>query len=119
MKNLQQELFPENKENTLFTHKCTSKDKIMDGNIKAMHTVIVSHGMFYKSPSNTGLWNFLENIKATPEQEQDMMALKQIGQKAYDLYIESKLIKRYSPTRKKRLCTFTVSKTEKKKRETN
>ncbi len=94
----------------------------MDANIEVMHTAIVSHGMFYKSPSNTGLWNFLENIKATAEQQQDLMALQQIGQRAYDLYIESKLINRSStkaPTRKKTIVYIHCFKGRKKKRETN
>ena len=72
LRNLQHQLFSEDETEPEFSHKPTSRDEISDCNVKAMTTAIVDHGMFVGSPDNTGLWNFLDSIKATPEQEQDL-----------------------------------------------
>lgn len=46
IKNLEQQLFQESTKKDEFSHKPTSKDKISDGNIRAMTSVIQSHGMY-------------------------------------------------------------------------
>ena len=64
------------------------------------------------------MWNFLDNIQATPEQSRDLLTFRQIGQSSFEEYISSKLLKQPStqaPVRKKKLCTFSASKAEKKR----
>ena len=117
--NLKVQLFPEQrKHKPSFSHKPSSKDKISDNNIKAMRESIEGHGMFSISTTNQGLWNFLDNIQATPEQSRDLLTFRKIGQSSFEEYISSKLLKQPSiqaPVRKKKLCTFSTSKAEKKR----
>lgn len=119
LKNLYDQLSSHDNSHT-FTHKPTSRDKNADSNIQAMNTAITSHGMFYELPDNMGLWNFLDQIKATSEQEQHLLSIRHIGQTKYDLYIASKNLKsgQYQhpkSQKKKRLCSFSVSKAERRR----
>ena len=79
---------------------------------------IVSHGMFIDCDRNMGLCNFLENVEATPEQSHDLMSLRSIGQQGFVSIVKSKFLKESSTnivTRKKRLCTFTITKVQKQR----
>ena len=63
-----------------------------------------------------GLNNFLQNKKATPEQSHDLLNFRDIGQTAFENYVSSKLLKLTSTNasvRKKRLYTFTQTKSAK------
>lgn len=64
------------------------------------------------------LWNVFKAQKATPEQAHDLLNFRQIGQGAFVTFVTEKLLglpSTAAPTRRKRLCTFTVSKTQKRK----
>ena len=83
-----------------------------------MRSAIQSHGMYVQSPTNEGLWNFLSGIKATPAQEHDLLKIREISQSAYDLYIQCWILKHpttTAPKRKKKLCTFSVTKSQKRR----
>lgn len=72
--------------------------------------------MFIDHDRNTGLYNFLENLEATPEQSHDLMSLHSIGQQGFVSIVKSKFLKGSSTnvvTRKKRLCTFTTTQVQK------
>lgn len=104
------------------THKTefhkTGKEKTEDTNIKAMLDGILQHGMFHECDENQGLWNIFTDYKATAEQSHDMLNYREIGQVGFETYVSGKILKQVStkaPLRKKKLCTFTVSKKEKQR----
>ena len=117
--NLKVQLFPEQrKHKPSFSHKPSSKDKISDNNIKGMRESIEGHGMFSISTMNQGLWNFLDNIQATPEQSRDLLTFRQIGQSSFEEYISSKLLKQPStqaPVQKKKLSALFLHQKHKKR----
>lgn len=83
-----------------------------------MRQSIESHGMFQAEPQNQGLWNFLDNKQASSKQTNDLLKHRDIGQSSFEYYVTTKLLKKPStnpPSRRKRLCTFSVTKTEKKR----
>ena len=89
-----------------------------DTNIEFMRAAIEKDQMYAYQSSNQGLWNFLDKVKATPEQERDMLSFRSIGQEAYEAYMKTKVLKESStnvPIRKKRLCTFSTTQSEKKR----
>ena len=101
-----------------FDNYPTSKDKKLEANVQCMIELISAHGMFHQSPDNQGLHNFLQNKQATPEQAHDLLNFRDIGQKGFENYTSSKLLKLPStnaPVRKKRLYTFTLTKTVKQR----
>lgn len=113
---MQKQLFKETQ--THFSHKPTSKDKIADGNVRAMTSAIQTHGMFTDCQENAGLWNFLGKLQATAEQDHDLLNINEIGMSMYDLYIESRLLRKpvtNTTKKRKQLCTFSVSKSQRKR----
>ena len=61
---------------------------------------------------------FFGHIQASPKVSHDMVALRTIGQTAFETYISSKLLPDAStqaPVRKKRLCTFSATQIEKRR----
>ena len=119
LNNLMRELFPEREKSAeKFDHNPTSKDKKVELNVQSMMEQINTHGMFHQLPDNQGLYNFLQNKKAAPEQAYDLLNFRDIGQKGFENYTSSKLLKLPStnaPVRKKRLYTFTQTKTAKQR----
>ena len=115
--NFKEQIFPE-KTKSKNSFKQTSKDRFAVNNIRAMREAIDKHGMFSSESENRGLWNFLQNQQATPEQSGDLLNHRQIGQKSYEEYVNTKLLKKpstHTPKHKKHLCTFSVSKVERKR----
>lgn len=62
----------------IFT-QAKKKDEKIASNIKAMQESISKHGIFHEESTNQGLWDFLDNIQASPEVSHDMLALRTIG----------------------------------------
>ena len=108
VENLQSQTHLKRTTATTFSYKRRKQDEKIASNIKAMQESISKHGMFHEESANQGLWNFLDNIQASPEVSHDMLALR-IGQTAFETYVSSKLLQDASTqasTRKKCLCTF-------------
>ena len=66
----------------------------------------------------SGLWNLIENAQATPEQAHDLLNFRAIGQEAVEGFVSSKVIglpSTAAPTRRKWLCTFSVTKVQKQR----
>ena len=110
LNNLMRELFPEREKNSERFDNCpTSKDKKLEANVHSMIELIIStHGMFHQQAENQGLYNFLQNKQATPEQAHDLLNFRDIGQKGFENYTSSKLLKLPStdaPVRKNN-CTL-------------
>ena len=119
LNNLKNELFaPQNDAKPKFSHAKTSKEKVEDGNVRAMLGGIKAHGMFSSDEENCGLYNIFTGELATPEQTHDMLHYRDIGQLGFEAYISSKILRQPStqaPMRKKRLCTFTTGHKEKRR----
>ena len=74
------------------------------------------HGMFYNNKTNQGLWSFLNEKQATPEQEHDLLQFRAIGQATFVNFVKGKIIQQPTtdmPVHRKRLRTFTLTKTQK------
>ena len=109
VESLKKQIFPETVMNRQpFSHTLTSTDKKREVNVERMVQAIESKDI----TSLTGLWNFLEEKEATPEQTHDLLNCRSIGQEAYERFVEHKIIglpSTSAPNRKKRLVTFTVT----------
>ena len=69
-----------------------------------MFQAITEHGMFHNDDNNMGLYNFLENKEATPEQSHDLLSLREIGQKGFEHIVTTQYLRGTStnaPVRKK------------------
>ena len=101
-----------------FSYKRRKKDEKIASNIKAMQESISKHGMFHEESTNQGLWNFLDKFRhLLIKVSHDMFALRIIGQTAFETYVSSKRLQDAStqaPIRKKHLCTFSCSHTNRK-----
>ena len=74
LNNLMRVLFPEREKNSERFDNCpTSKDKKLEANVYSMIELISAHGMFHQQAENQGLYNFLQNKQATPEQAHDLL----------------------------------------------
>ena len=115
VENLKKQIFPEREVSTqAFSHCQTSTDKKRDANIWNMLEAINSKDMLELN----GLWNFLENKEATPEQAHDLLNFRNIGQEAFERFVSSKVIglpSNSAPTRRKRLTTFSITKVQKQR----
>jgi hypothetical protein len=113
--NLAKQIFPERGQHTnMFSHVPTSKDRKRDINIHHMLDAILTKGMLTVS----GLCNVFEQKQATPEQAHDLLNFRKIGQEACEGFISSKVLglpSTTAPTRRRRLCTFSVTKTQKQR----
>ena len=91
----------------------TSRDRIADDNIKAMLDHIKESKMLPDSEENEGLQNFLSGVRASPEQAQDLLHFRTIGQQEYEAHISYRILRTPStddaPHRKKSLKTFTTT----------
>ena len=92
------ELFPQTNRATeeVFEHGATSKDKIFEINVQRMLEAVKSHGLFYNSETNQGLWNFLANKQVTHEQLHDLLAFRSIGQEEFENYVSTKFLRQPS-----------------------
>lgn len=115
VENLKKQIFPEREVSTqAFSHCRTSTDKKRDANIWNMLEAINSKDMLELN----GLWNFLENKEATPEQAHDLLNFRNIGQEAFERFVSSKVIglpSTSAPNRRKRLTTFSITKVQKQR----
>ena len=113
--NLKKQIFPERElRPDSFSHQATSKDMLRDVNIQRMVDSIKCTTILTCS----GLWNVFELKQATPEQAYDFLNFRTTGQEAIDMFVTEKLFglpSTTAPTRRKRLCTFTVSTTQKRR----
>ncbi len=113
--NLKKQIFPEREQHAVtFSHSATSKDRKRDANVRHMLDAIQSKGML----TYTGLWNVFECKQATPEQAHDLLNFRRIGMEAFEGLVSEKLLglpSTAAPTRRKRLCTFSVSKAQKQR----
>ena len=83
-----------------------------------MIQAIALHGMFSEEIQNCGLWNIFDGKQASPEQMHDLLSFRKTGQEAFEQYISRKFLRIAStnaPVRKKQLCTFTISRTRRKR----
>ena len=83
-----------------------------------MQEALNKHGMFNECEPNCGLWNIFRDQKATSEQAHDLLNFREIGQLGFENSVKTRILKQASTVtfkRKKRLCTFHVSKTEKRR----
>ena len=74
-----------------------------------MVDLLKSHAEFFNSRENRGLWNFLEMVKATPDQAHDLLNFRAIGQEAFDTLVKTRLLKvptTNAPVRKKKATNF-------------
>ena len=98
---VKRQIFPEREVNKQeFSHSVMGMDRKREENILRMVQVINSKEML----SLTGLWNFLEEKEATPEQAHDLLNFRAIGQKAYEQFVAQKILglpSTSSPNRKK------------------
>ena len=117
--NLESQLFPERQQRKIhLPNHTSSRDVAIEVNAEQMLKAIANHGMFSSLEENQGLWNFLDNKQATPEQSHDLLQLRKIGQEAFENYVCTTYLNTAStdaPVRKKRLCTFSVSKAQKQR----
>ena len=115
VRNLQKELFPEQEKPTdAHGHITTSRDKKGETNVDHMIDTITKNGMAI----HEDLWNFLECKQASLEQSYDLLNFRNIGQEAYESFVSTKYLHMPSTSvikRKKRLSTFTITATQKKK----
>ena len=113
--NLKQQIFSEREvSGNAFSHSSTSKDAKAEANILNMLKEINTKNML----SLVGLWNFLENKEATPEQAYDLLNCRRIGQEAFEKFVLYKIIGTPStgaPNRRKRLTIFSISKVQKQR----
>ena len=119
MENLQNQIFPERQTDTnKFSDTPSNKDKKVEANIQNMLIAISENGLFTDIHVNYGLWNVFEKRQANPEQAHDLLTFRTTGQKAFEAMISKKFLNIPStnaPERRKRLCTFSVSKSQKRK----
>ncbi len=100
--NLKEQIFPERKR-IKNSFKPTSKDRVAHANAQAMRQAIENHGMFHKETLNKGLWNFMHQQQATPEQTHDLLNHREIGHAGFKHYVNTKFLKQPSAnTPKKR-----------------
>ncbi len=113
--NLQKELFPEREKPTnTHSHITTSRDRKGETNVVHMIDTITKNGMTI----HEDLWNYLECKQASLEQAHDLLNFRNIGQEAYESFVSTKYLHIPSTSaikRKKRLSTFTITATQKKK----
>ena len=77
--NLESQLFPERQQRKIhLPNKTSSRDVAIELNADQMFKAIANHGMFSDLQENQGLWNFLDNKQATPEQSHDLLQLRKI-----------------------------------------
>ena len=78
------------------SYKQTSKDKLPITNTKIMKQAIEDHGVYHNTTVNQGLWNFLAQKEATPEQYHDLLKHRQIGELGYEEFVRTKILKKPS-----------------------
>ena len=114
--NLEAQIFPEKQKTPdNHGHSPSSRDKKALVNVRHMTDLISCSDMTLLK----GLWNIFEGKETNPEQAHDLHNFRQIGQKAFDYYVETRFLNTPStdaPKRKKRLTTFSVTATQKKKK---
>ena len=105
-------------------HSETLTSLIQCKNFRRTHNFLVQlftiskHGMFFSKTENEGLWNFLEGKEAMEEQSHDLLNFRKTGQQSFENFVMRSYIKSASteaPVRRKRLCTFTIKPTQKRK----
>ena len=90
--------------------------KKIETNIAEMMSTLKQSNTFEVVVSDRGLVNFLNGVKATPEQQRDLLTYHDVGEEDFKHYVNYYLLHTHStkaPHRKKRLNTFSTSKKRK------
>jgi len=90
----------------------------VENNVLRMQESLRQSRMFEAVDSNRGLVNFLAKIKASPEQEKDLLNFHSVGQKDYEGYVDYCILRVHATTgtqRRRRLTTFSTKQKERKR----
>ena len=110
--NLKSQILPKQNRTTCYTP--TTRDKIVEENTKAMVHALSSHGMVDSDQEHT-LCTLIDHKQATPDQSNDLLHFRKIGQEAFEAHMKYRILKEASttaPVRKKRLLTFSITQTQ-------
>ena len=100
------------------TAKVSYTTKKIEINITKMMSALQQSNTFEVVGSDRGLSNFLNGVKATPEQQRDLLTYHNIGDEDYENYVNYHLLHANitnAPRRKRRLNTFSTAKKRKAK----
>jgi len=89
----------------------------VENNVLRMQESLRQSRMFEAVDSNRGLVNFLAKIKASPEQEKDLLNFHSVGQKDYEGYVDYCILRVHATTgtqRRRRLTTFSTKQKKEK-----
>lgn len=114
IQNLKAQILPS--EETANCHIPTSRATRSDENIKSMIAILEEHGLI--DGNDTQLCTLIEHKKASNEQKEDLLSFREIGQSAFEDYVKHSILNRpttAAPTRRKKLLTFTVKESQKRK----
>ena len=78
-----------------------------------MMSTLQQSNTFEVVSSDRGLFNFTNGVKATPEQQRDLLTYHDIGDEDYENYVSYHLLHANvtnAPRRKRRLNTFSTAK---------
>ena len=106
----------EKEERTTACYTPTSRSRKSDENITSMLETLQIHGLH--SSNYTHLCTLIEHKQATPEQKNDLLSFRAIGQRAFESFIEYHILNRPStaaPVRRKKLLTFTIKESQRRK----
>ena len=90
----------------------------IEHNISSMLETLRQSGMFQYVEENRGLVNFLAGIKASPEQEKDLLSFHTIGETDYKQYVDYCILRIHATRgvqRRRRLTTFSTKRKERKR----
>ena len=118
MKNAEKELFPERKNEIIkeitTIHSTESESKKLEGNIRSMLQKLGTSTL----SSGSALHHLFNPKTLSSEQIQDLLNFRDVGQKEYDLRVESYILRNPSvkpPKHRKSLLTFAERRSRKKK----
>lgn len=100
------------------TTKVSYTTKKIETNITKMMSTLQQSNTFEVVSSDRGLFNFMNGVKATPEQQRDLLTYHDIGDEDYKNYVSYHLLHANvtnAPRRKRRLNTFSTAKKRKAK----
>ena len=112
LENLKQQLFPESiQQQPTITSPFSSSpnDRKCELNIQAQILAMKTHPLFSVDGKNSELWNPYTHKEATPQQTNDLLTFRSIGEKEFLQRITSFILKQPStlaPNRKRHLLTF-------------
>ena len=100
------------------TTKVSYTTKKIETNITKMMSTLQQSNTFEVVSSDRGLFNFMNGVKATPEQQRDLLTYHDIGDEDYENYVSYHLLHANVTNtlrRKRRLNTFSTAKKRKAK----